>query len=287
MSAPPGGPVSVSMGRRRERLAAVTGALIVFVAGAYLFLFVGPEVERNRVQVFAHRGASAYAPENTLSAFRTAIEQGADWLEFDVQQTRDGRLVVFHDLRIDRTTNGRGPLRDLTFDQLRELDAGSWFAPEFANERVPTFEEVLELAREAGIRIFPEVKDPRFSPGVEERLAAALRAAEYEDRTVVQSFDAGSLEKLRQINPTLRLAALYTASNPLKGEPPARAEVIGPVLELVLSDRDLVRDAHAAGRQVVVWTVDAPTTIRQVIAARVDGIITNRPNVVRSILDGR
>ena len=283
-----GAPTSVasSMGRR-ERLAVSIGVLIVLLSGTYLFAVLGPRVERQRVQVLAHRGASAYAPENTLAAFRIAIDQGADWLEFDVQQTADGGLVVFHDLRVERTTDGGGALRDLTLEQVRQLDAGSWFAAEFSGERVPTFEEVVQLAREAGVRIFPEVKDPRFYPGIEERVAAVLRAYEYEDRTVVQSFDPATLARLRQINPRLRLAALYTDDEPLKGDPPARAEVVGPPWELVASDRSLVSDAHASGRQVVVWTVDGTAAIRQMLEARVDGIITSRPDVVRSLVDGR
>jgi len=275
------------LGRHRERLAVVAGGLLVVAAGVLLFLYIQPQVARGRIQVFAHRGASAYAPENTLAAFKKAIELRADWLEMDVQQTSDGRLVVFHDLRLERTTNGHGALRDLSLDEVRQLDAGAWFGAEFKGEPVPTFEEAVALARQAGIRIFPEVKDPRFYPGIEERMAATLHAYEFEDNTIVQSFDAGSLERLRQVNPRLRLAALYTATNPLKGDPPARADVIGPAWELVASDRGLVRDAHAAGRQVVVWTVDAPAATKQMIEARVDGIITNRPDVVRSILEER
>lgn len=287
MTAAPRGPVAIQMGRHRERLGLLFGSLVILVAGTLLVWVVQPQARHGRIQILAHRGASYYAPENTLSAFRTAIEQGADWLEFDVQQTKDGQLVVFHDLRVERTTNGRGALRDLTLEQVRLLDAGSWFGAEFAGERVPTFEEVVALARDAGIRVFPEVKDPRFYPGIEERVAATLRAYQYEDRSIVQSFDSTSLEKLREMSPRLRLAALYTASNPIRGDPPARAEVVGPQWEIVVGDRELVRTAHGAGRQVVVWTVDSPSATRQMIEARVDGIITNRPDVVRRTLDER
>lgn len=283
----PRGAVAVQMGRRRERLGVLLGTLLVATAAGLLFLVVQPSVARGRIQVLAHRGASYYAPENTMPAFRVAIDQGADWLELDVQQTRDGQLVVFHDLRVDRTTNGRGALRDLTLDEVRQLDAGAWFDQRFAGERVPTFEEVVALARDTGTKLFPEVKDPRFYPGIEERVAATLRALAYEDNTIVQSFDANSLEKLRELNPRLRLAALYTSSNPLKGDPPAKADVVGPQWELVAGERDLVREAHLAGRQVVVWTVDTPESIRQMIDARVDGIITNRPDVVRHLLEER
>ncbi len=280
-------PIKIQLGARRERIALVIGLMLIVVAGIPLYWMSRPDAARARVQVLAHRGASAYAPENTLSAFRLAIEQHADWLELDVQQTRDGRLVVFHDLRMERTTNGFGPLRDLSLEQVQQLDAGSWFDTQFAGERVPTFEEVVALARESGIRIFPEVKDPRFYPGIEERMAAVIAANGYEDNTIIQSFDMSSLEKLRQANPRLKMAALYTAAAPLRGDPPAGVTVIGPPWELVGNDPNLVRDAHAAGRQVVVWSVDTASPIRSLLDARVDGIITSRPDVVRAILDGR
>jgi glycerophosphoryl diester phosphodiesterase len=283
-----GGPVRIQLGERRERVALIVGLLLIVGAGLpLLWMIARPEGARSTIQVLAHRGASAYAPENTLASFRLAIEQQADWLELDVQQTKDGRLVVFHDLRMERTTNGRGALRDLTLEQVRQLDAGAWFAPGFAGERVPTFEEVVELASEHNVRIFPEVKDPRFYPGIEERVAAVISAHGYEDRTIVQSFDMASLDRIHQVNPRLKLAALYTATAPLRGEPPRGVTVVGPPWELVGSDATLVRDAHANGRQVVVWSVDGPSPVRSLVEARVDGIITNRPDVVRAAIERR
>jgi glycerophosphoryl diester phosphodiesterase len=280
-------PVKIQLGARRERIALIVGLILIVVAGVPLWMLSRPEAARARVQVLAHRGASAYAPENTLSAFQLAIEQRADWLELDVQQTKDGQLVVFHDLRMERTTNGSGALRDLTLDQVRQLDAGSWFGPRYAGERVPTFEEVVALAQQQNVRIFPEMKDPRLSPGIEERMAAVISAYGYEDQTVVQSFDMASLDRLRQLNPRLKLAALYTAATPLRGDPPPGVSVIGPPWELVTADPSLVRDAHASGRQVVVWSVESRGAVRPLLDARVDGIITSRPDVVRAMLEGR
>ena len=279
-------PVKIQLGARRERIALIVGLILIVVAGVPLWMLSRPEAARARVQVLAHRGASAYAPENTMSAFKLAIEQRADWLEMDVQQTRDGQLVVFHDLRMDRTTNGSGALRDLTLEQVRQLDAGSWFGPRFAGERVPTFDEVVALAQQQNVRIFPEVKDPRLYPGIEERVASVISAYGYEDQTIIQSFDMTSLERLRQVNPRLKLAALYTAVSPLRGDPPPGVSVIGPPWELVTLDPSLVRDAHASGRQVVVWSVEGRAAVRPLLDARVDGIITRRPDVVRAMLEG-
>jgi glycerophosphoryl diester phosphodiesterase len=285
MSAPD--PVRIQLGARRERIALLLGLVLIVVAGVPLWMLSRPEASRARIQVLAHRGASAYAPENTLAAFRLAIEQQADWLEMDVQQTKDGQLVVFHDLRMERTTDGSGALRELTLEQVRQLDAGSWYGPGFAGERVPTFEEVVALAREQNVRIFPEVKDPRLYPGIEERVAAVISSYEYEDRTIIQSFDMTSLERMRALNPRLKLAALYTAASPLRGDPPPGVSVVGPPWEAVTSDPALVRDAHASGHQVVVWSVEGAAAVPPLIDARVDGIITSRPDVVRALLEGR
>jgi glycerophosphoryl diester phosphodiesterase len=283
-----GGSVRIQLGARRERIALIVGVLLIVGAGLpLLWMLTGPNGNHADIQVLAHRGASAYAPENTLAAFRLAIEQRADWLELDVQQTKDGRLVAFHDLRMERTTNGRGNLRDLTLEQVQQLDAGSWFGQSFAGERVPTFEEVVALASDHNVRIFPEVKDPRLYPGIEERVAAVIGAHGYEEQTIVQSFDMTSLERLHQVNPRLRLAALYTATSPLRGDPPRGVTVVGPPWELVGSDATLVRDAHASGRQVVVWSVDGASPVRALVEARVDGIITNRPDVVRAAIERR
>lgn len=273
------------MGGIRERTALFAGGILVVAALIATLFWAVPSIARSRIQILAHRGASAYAPENTLASFKLAIEQRADWLEFDIQQTRDGQLVVFHDLRLERTTNGQGSIRDVTLDQLRALDAGAWFDQKFAGERVPTFDEVVQLARDSGTRIFPEVKEPRFGPGMEERVVAVLRKYNYEDMAIVQSFDERSLDRLHALSPTLRLALLYTRENPWRGAPPSYANVLGPEWSLVAADRDATRSVQATGRQVVAWTVDTPQAARQMIDARVDGIITNKPDMVRAMLD--
>src|SRR5882672_765563 len=116
--------------------------------------------ETGRVTVSAHRGASGYAPENTLAAFRLAAELGADMIEFDVHLTADDRLVVLHDDTLDRTTSGSGYVRDHTWDEICRLDAGGWYAPQFAGQRVPLLEDVLSWAREAGMPLSIEMKRP-------------------------------------------------------------------------------------------------------------------------------
>src|SRR5258708_9070381 len=158
--------------------------------------------------VIAHRGASGNAPENTLAAFRKAVALGATFIETDLQLSRDARLVAIHDATVNRTTNGQGAVHDMTLAELRRLDAGSWFGSEFAGERIPTLEEILEFSKKKDVVFYLEMK-PSGSWGGEHALIGALRESGEIPRTVVISFDAAILEGLRKIEPTLMTGVLY------------------------------------------------------------------------------
>lgn len=232
-----------------------------------------------RVQVIAHRGGRSYAPENTLAAFRQAIQMRVDGLEFDVQMTKDGTLVVMHDDTVDRTTNGTGRVADLTLDAIRRLDAGQ-------GEKVPTLQEVLDLAKSNGANIFPEIKSARLYPGIEAKLLAALEGADYLDHTIIQSFDAGSLNTLHQLNPQARLCALSGLWQFAVKGPAGDAKYVGPMAEMAVLDPCLIRQAHDDGRQVIVWfaALQNPLLIRFVEFFGVDGIIVDDPVLVRQTL---
>jgi len=160
------------------------------------------------VLVIAHRGSSGHAPENTLAAFRKAVAQGAAFIETDLQLSRDARFVAIHDATVDRTTGGHGDVHGLTLAELRQLDAGSWFGSEFAGERIPTLEEILDFAKKHDAVFYLELK-PTGSWGGEHALISALRESGEIPRTVVISFDAGILDALRKIEPTLMTGLLY------------------------------------------------------------------------------
>lgn len=121
----------------------------------------------------AHRGASGHAPENTMAAFEKAFEMKADYIEIDVQMTKDGELIAIHDTTVNRTTNGTGSVGDYTLEEIQQLDAGSWFGQEFVGERIPTFEEIIDTYR-GKIGLLIELKSPELYPGVEEKVAEAL-----------------------------------------------------------------------------------------------------------------
>ena len=132
--------------------------------------------------IAAHRGASKYAPENTMAAFRLAETMGANFIELDVRATRDGRLIALHDETVDRTTNGKGRAGELTFGEIRRLDAGGWFSPAFRGERIPSLEEVLDRFG-GGIGLILELKQPSAYPGIEQALARLLTERDWTGRS--------------------------------------------------------------------------------------------------------
>ena len=162
--------------------------------------------------ISGHRGGAAYAPENTMAAFKKGKALGADLLELDVQLTRDGHLVIFHDDTLDRTTNGKGLLRERTLAELKELDAGSWFSPEFAGERIPTFEEVVEWATDVGMRLNVELKSgpyPAFDSTLAVKVVEVLEKYGRIDDCLCISFDHIWIAEVKRRAPGL-LARLTT-----------------------------------------------------------------------------
>ncbi len=226
--------------------------------------------------IVGHRGASGHAPENTLAAFRRAVELGATFIETDLQLSRDTRLVAIHDETLDRTTNGSGPAHALTLAELRELDAGSWFDAAFAGERIPTVEEILSFARENDVAFYLEIKPSAW--GVEHALAAAIREAGEAARVVVLSFDAGTLAAVRRIEPLLMTGHLFDRPFPdmIDRALAVGARQIAPRGDLVTPE--LVEKARRADLQVVTWTINHPGLMRQLAGAGVNGIMSDYPD---------
>jgi glycerophosphoryl diester phosphodiesterase len=225
----------------------------------------------------AHRGASGHAPENTFAAFRKAIAMGAGFIETDLRLSRDARLVAIHDATVNRTTNGQGAVHDLTLAELRRLDAGSWFGSEFAGERIPTIEEILEFAKKHDVVFYLELK-PSGSWGGEHALISALRESAEIARTVVISFDPAILANVRKIEPTVMTGLLFEGQI---SDPLAKAIEIGArqlaVRGSLVTPR-LLKEARQRDLQVVCWTVNHPGHMRLLMEAGVDGIISDYPD---------
>src|ERR1700675_3561799 len=229
--------------------------------------------------VIAHRGASGHAPENTLAAFRKAVALGASFIETDLQLSRDARFVAIHDDTVNRTTNGQGKVHDLSLAELRRLDAGSWLGSEFTGERIPTLQEILEFSKKHDVVFYLELK-PSGSWGGEHALISSLRESEEIPRTVVISFDAGILDALRKIEPTLMTGLLHDGQIE---KPVERAVEIGARQLAVRGDLvtpALLAQARKKDLQVVCWTVNHPAHMRMLIDAGVDGIMSDYPDLL-------
>ncbi len=244
---------------------------------------------RRPIAIVAHRGASAYAPENTMTAFRRAVELEADYIELDVQLSRDGRLVVMHDRTVDRTTDGTGHVRSLTFKELRALDAGSWFGASYRGERVPSLDEVLDaFAGKIGLII--ELKHPSSSPGIERKLAYALSKRHLDwpedPGIVVQSFDTESLKEIKTLLPHTPVAVLVSRARSLTTKDLLEYREYADAIHTKLTglSRPLVDRIRSYGMDVMGWTVHSRWNIAALAAAGVDGFMTDDPRNVRSYM---
>ena len=233
----------------------------------------------------AHRGASSLAPENTLAAFRKAAELGADGLELDIQFSKDGKLVVVHDELLNRTTNGKGLVKDYTLAELKELDAGSWFSPEFAKEPIPTLEEVLAEFPDLHINI--EIKSGVILyPGIEKAVLDLVSKHKLEEKVLISSFNHYSLVECNEINPEVPIGILYMAG---LYEPWDYAKKLGcysihPFFYGV--QPEIIQGCKENRLAIYAWTVDDSKTMAALCKGGVDAIITNRPQDLKEILTG-
>ncbi|WP_405829637.1 glycerophosphodiester phosphodiesterase [Streptomyces sp. NBC_00105] len=289
--------------------AAFLGFTLTLLGGTASYAATGPGSATGRAVlgepvVYAHRGASAYAPENTLAAIDLAMRLGFDWVENDVQRTRDGELVVIHDDTLARTTNveqvfpGRSPwkVKDFTAAEIARLDAGSWFGEEYAGARVPTLRQYLNRVQRNQQKLLLEIKKPELYPGIEEQTLKVLEEAGWLDerhvtqRLVVQSFSADCVRIVHRLRPDLVTAFLGT---PTVADLPLYAEFtdrINPWHTTISADWVAavhgLLGAHGKAMEVDTWIVDDAATARKVQDMGVDGIITNAPDVVQEAVGG-
>ena len=253
--------------------------------------------------VVAHRGASAYAPENTLAAVDKAHEMGFDWVENDVQRTSDGRLVVLHDATLARTTNveelypERAPwnVADFTAAEIRRLDAGSWFGADYAGARVPTLEQYMRRVTRNHQKLVLEIKNPQLYPGIEQQTMKVLSnegwlgPAQLE-KLVIQSFSADTVRRVHELNPAVKTGLLGTPDIADLPEYATFSDQINSSYTTISAS--YVATIHALGGphgkplEILTWTVNDATNARRVADYGVDGIITNKPDVVRDATQG-
>ena len=231
--------------------------------------------------VMAHRGLSADALENTLYAFSDAISVGADFIELDVQQTRDGVLVVMHDSNLKRTTGVNKDIWDVDYADIQNLDAGSWFDPAYANARIPTLEETLQFVdKRAKLNI--EIKPTKHgSDTLEQDVAELITRYQYTDACYVTSFSYGSLKKVKEANPEIRTGYLMSVAY---GQFYSLKYADAFSLNKVFVTSQVVNAAHQQGKQIFAWTVNSMSEVRSLCNLHVDSIITDDPVMVQNVI---
>lgn len=235
----------------------------------------------------AHRGASAYYPENTMAAFKAAIEMQADMLELDILLSKDGKVVVIHDETLDRTTNGTGPVAEQTLAELKQLDAGSWFDKKFKGEPIPTLRDALELAKDSinvNIEIKTEAVSDEMYGGIEEKALELVDALEMRDQVIFSSFDYRAIAHLNQLDPGIPVAVLYNKSLKNPKKPSALVDSLGAegfnCSYKQLSNK-WMRNTSSAGIPVLVYTINRELRMQTLIKRGVAGIFSDKPDLLR------
>lgn len=246
---------------------------------------------KKRFYTIAHRGASAYYPENTMSAFKAAVDMKADMIELDVLLSKDNIPVVFHDERLDEKTNGSGLVCDHTLSDLKKHDAGSWFDTKFKNERIPTLREVLEFSRNrilVNIEIKPEVVTGNEKSGIVELVLNLVEELGMEEGVIISSFDYRVLERLSKRETNIKSALLYERKQSYSREPSSLA-------------KDYKIDAFNCSRQQLtdnwvlqlnnnkipffIYTVNDELTMKSLIQVGAKGIFTDKPDVLNKVVE--
>ncbi|RLI04269.1 hypothetical protein DRO26_04925, partial [Candidatus Bathyarchaeota archaeon] len=221
-----------------------------------------------KVLCIAHRGASGYEPENTLRAIRTAITMGADMVEVDVRPSRDGYLMVIHDETVDRTTDGSGYVENMSLNELKKLDAGM-------NEKIPILEEVVETIK-GKVKLVVELK----KAGMEEKVVKIFEQTNMVEEVIVTSFIHESVKKVKELNQKIKTGIIFkcTPINPVKLAREAKADVIFP--EYRYTTEEMIKKIHDEGLTVYIWTINNRQLADSFIETGVDGIVTDKPDIL-------
>jgi len=217
-------------------------------------------------RIVAHRGSSGRAPENTLAAFRLALaEPEIHMIELDVHLSADGIPVVIHDHTLERTTNGSGRVEDHTFEQLQQLDAGGWFAPEYAGERVPSLEEVLRLAK-GRCRLQIELKTMGdLYPGIEAEVIGLIHRYEMKEEVFVSSFDHESMKRAHDLDPSIATGLIVLGRPTLVKEQLLETGASSLSIHYAFLTREWMERMRADSVDIGVWTVDDPDTMARIV----------------------
>jgi len=278
-------------------------ALLIALAGYPTILLSDERIDfssllypEDRIVTVAHRGASGYAPECTLASYRLGVKMNADYIEIDLRETKDGELVVMHDDTVDRTTDGRGRVREMTLAEIRTLDAGSWFnekhpmyaRAEYADEKVPTLREIFE-AFGRDTRYMLEPKDPDEHPGMEEKIWALIEEYDLSGFVAVQSFSKASLQKIRALDSDVPLFQLLWHNRSARVSQQTLEEIgtyaNGIGVNFLRIDESYVQKVKHSGLSLYPYTVNYQVNMEKAVKWGVDGVHTDFPDRFREVID--
>lgn len=233
--------------------------------------------------VTAHRGASGSAPENTIAALKKAIEEKADFAEIDVQATKDGKIILFHDDNLERTTNRTGLVATQNWDDLKDLDAGTWFDPKFADQKIPLLSDAID-AVQGKLRLNIEIKTSSHYRSLVRNVVDIIQKKLFIKECIITSFHHPTIEYVQRLDPEVKTGFIFFHLPESKNDQfTGKNEIISCYWETI--DQTWVQQAHLHQKQVHVWTVNEESEMRRMITCGVDSIITNYPQRLRQLLE--
>ncbi|SET58907.1 glycerophosphodiester phosphodiesterase [[Clostridium] polysaccharolyticum] len=232
------------------------------------------------VKITAHRGFSSQAPENTLEAFQAAIDSMSDFVEFDVQQTKDGELIILHDSNLQRTCGKNKFIWNASFEEVRRFDAGAWFSDDYAGVQIPTLEESITLCK-GKILMNIEIKGNSHFKDLEEQVVMLIQKYGIQKQCVVQSTDYAALKKVKKLDSSITTGLILMGAY---GEFDESTDIDFFSIRSTFVNKNMVESAHKNGKGVYAWTVNTKNEIRRMKVLKVDNIITDRPILARELL---
>ncbi len=272
----------------------IPSAVTILATGAFAAGGEGPATieafmkTNSPTRVIAHRGFSSRAPENTLAAVRQAIDVGAHMVEVDVTVTADGQVICLHDETLDRTSDGSGAATDMNLAEIRQLDAGSWFAPEYQGEKIPTLIEVFDTVK-GRILINVEIKPEAVEHGVVQKVAALINEHKMRDSVVVSSFSPEALRLMKTTDPAVITASLFNKDLHTGRDPLEVIQEVGSRGFNISGKRltpEMLERCHRHEIPVAVYTVNDPTTMRSLMELGVDAVFTDHPDLMLEVVAG-
>ena len=245
-------------------------------------LYLNDSRELREVEIFAHRGAAGKAPENTLASFKQAIADKTDWIELDVQEAKDGMVVVIHDSDVMKLAGVSPKIWESTTEELKKIDIGSWFDPKFAGEKIPTFKEVLQEVK-GKVKVLIELKYYGHDDALEQKVVDIVEEMDMSKDVAVMSLKPEQIKKIKAIRPEWKSGILLSK---MVGDI-SKMDVDFLAVNLGMMNPSFIKKTHAVGKKLYVWTADDPLTIFRMLTYGADGIITNEPEIARKVMEER